>query len=534
VNLTGGTARKRHRVMRRVRVASQALCLVLFFFLFIKTDYNGTDTIDLAVNLLFRIDPLLALSAMLAARTVIALLLPALVVVVLSVLLGRSFCGWLCPVGSLLDLCHPLLPPRDRQSSTLFPRAATILLLFVLLSAALRLPLAGYVDPFSILVRGLAQALYPAFHDLSLGFFTFTYHHAPAAVNAISEPLYELMQATVLPASQKFYNLALLSLVMLAAIFLAELVQRRFFCRNLCPLGALLGWLARRGWLGLSGGDEHCGKCRHCIEICRMGAIDSDRTIDRGRCSLCMECLEQCPRQIIAFGSRKAVSAGRGVSLSRRQLLTTLSTALLIPPVLGVRRAASRPNPEVIRPPGALGEDEFVQRCVRCAECIQVCIGNGLQPSLLEAGIEGIFTPRLVARSGYCEFNCTLCGQVCPTGAIRRLSLEEKQTIKIGHAWFDKNSCLPYAKAIPCMVCEEHCPTPDKAIKFRSVRLLDDSGTEVAVQQPYVVDALCIGCGICQTKCPLPGRSAIFVTSDGESRNPDRELPTRPQEGYGG
>ena len=179
----------------------------------------------------------------------------------------------------------------------------------------------------------------------------------------------------------------------------------------------------------------------------------------------------------------------------------------------------------LIRPPGALGEKEFLQRCVRCAECIQVCIGNALQPAFLQAGLDGMFSPMLVARTGYCEFNCTLCGQVCPTGAIGNLSMEEKWGLKIGHGWFDKNSCLPYAKAIPCMVCEEHCPTPEKAIRFREVTMVDDSRATVVVKQPYIVDGLCIGCGICENKCPLPGKAAIFVTSAGEHRNPENSLP---------
>ncbi len=357
-----------------------------------------------------------------------------------------------------------------------------------------------------------------ALNSVTASFFSFTYDNAPAAVNAITEPLYSFMKDTILPFEQRYYDLALVSLLLLALVFASELAQRRFFCRNICPLGALLGWIGRLGVLDLHGGDSKCGRCRHCISICRMGAIDSSRKIHVNQCSLCLECFEQCPRQIIAFGATAPVSRGASVSLSRRRFLAALTAGLIIPPLLGVRRLNAEPDPRLIRPPGARGEEEFLQRCVRCAECIQVCIGNALQPTGLQAGLEGVFTPRLVARTGYCEFNCTLCGQVCPTGAIRTLSLAEKHTAKIGHAWFDRNICLPYAKGLPCMVCEEHCPTPDKAIKFRSATIIDDRGIAVAVKQPYVVDELCIGCGICETKCPLPGRSAVFITSAEEDR----------------
>ncbi len=532
---SGQVKKKRYRSFRYARIASQALFLLLFFFLFIKTDYSGSDTIEYAVNILFRIDPLLAFSTMLALRTFIALMLPSLVVIGLSLLFGRSFCGWICPMGSLIDLSHPALKPRSTTESTKFPDLAKVLLVLVLISSLLQFPLAGYLDPFSLLVRSLAQALYPAFNNVAVSFFSFTYDHAPAAVNTFTEPLYALMKETVLPFAQRFYDLALVSLLLLVGLFGAELVQRRFFCRNICPLGALLGWIARLGLLDLQGGDSTCGRCRHCITICRMGAIDGSRKIHVDQCSLCLECLEQCPRQIIALGGTAPLSRGAAISLSRRRFLGALTAGLLIPPVLGVRRLSAERDPLLIRPPGARSEAEFLQRCVRCAECIQVCIGNALQPTGLQAGLEGVFTPRLVARTGYCEFNCTLCGQVCPTGAIRTLSLAQKHTAKIGHAWFDRNICLPYAKGIPCMVCEEHCPTPDKAIKFRTATILDDRGIAVAVQQPYVVDELCIGCGICETKCPLPGRSAVMITSAGEDRDPENALPLRTGsgEGYG-
>ena len=522
-------AQKRlYRRLRLARMASQLGFLLLFLFLFVNTDYSGSDTIQYAVNLLFRIDPLLATSTMLAVRAVIALMLPALLIIVLSLLLGRSFCAWICPLGSLVDGVQPAVRHGRRRQTTLFPHLATSLLIFVLVSALLGLPLAGYLDPFSILVRGLAQAVYPATHNLAESFFTMTYLHAPASVNLVTEPLYAFLKETVLPFERKWFALSLLSLATLAAVFLAEVVQRRFFCRNICPLGALLGWLARLGPTGLQGGDEECGVCRLCSRICRMGAIDEQRRVDPQHCILCMDCLVRCPRQIISFRSFLPGSRGAGVSLSRRRLVGVLALGCVVPPILGVRRLAAAPEPLLIRPPGALAETQFLQRCVRCAECIQVCIGNGLQPVLLEAGIEGIFSPRLVARTGYCEFNCTLCGQVCPTGAIRKLTRTEKHRTKIGNAWFDTDRCLPYAKGIPCIVCEEHCPTPDKAIKFRTVMVVDgETGRQQEIRHPYIVDELCIGCGICETKCPLPGRAAVFVTSDGEMRNPDNRLPEK-------
>jgi len=507
------------------RRLSQAVFLLLFFFLFIKTDYTGSDHIEYAVNILFRIDPFLAASVMLAARTLVVLMLPALVVIVLSLLLGRFFCGWVCPMGALLDLFHPLTKPGTARVDTLFPWLAGSVLCLVLTAAFLGLPLAGYFDPFSILVRGLSLAIYPAFDQTLTSFFTWTYREAPDFVNALTEPLYSILRTTVLPLDHKYFSLSILSAVILISVVLLNLVQRRFFCRNICPLGSMIGLTARIGLLHGRGGSEECKKCRTCRAICRMGSIDAERKIATETCILCLDCLEKCPRSTIVFSFRRTALPAVPASLSRRALLASIAGGALLPVFLPTRSIAKVSDPFLIRPPGALPESEFLSRCVRCGECMKVCIGNALHPAFLEAGFEGMFSPTLKARIGYCEFNCTLCGQVCPSGAIKELLPPEKHTLKIGHAWFDKNRCLPHAKGIPCIVCEEHCPTPEKAIQFREASVLNDQGQQVLVRQPYVVDKLCIGCGICENKCPLPDRAAVYITSAGEARNPQKILP---------
>jgi len=154
---------------------------------------------------------------------------------------------------------------------------------------------------------------------------------------------------------------------------------------------------------------------------------------------------------------------------------------------------------------------------------MQVCPTGALQPAWSEAGLEGVWTPVLVPAIGYCEFQCHACGQVCPTEAIRPLPLPEKQKVKIGLAYIDTSRCLPYAYGRECIVCEEHCPVPDKAITFemREVTLRD--GTVRTLKHPRVDPDRCTGCGICETKCPFQDRAAILVTSAGEDRNPDNQ-----------
>jgi len=142
---------------------------------------------------------------------------------------------------------------------------------------------------------------------------------------------------------------------------------------------------------------------------------------------------------------------------------------------------------------------------------MRVCPTNGLQPVWLDAGLEGLWSPELAPRIGYCEFNCNLCGEVCPSGAIKLLDEAAKHRTIIGIAAIDHDRCIPWVRAQDCLVCEEHCPTPTKAIRLRPEIVMDDSGAEVEIKKPYVVEAECIGCGICETRCPVSGASAIRV-----------------------
>ena len=189
----------------------------------------------------------------------------------------------------------------------------------------------------------------------------------------------------------------------------------------------------------------------------------------------------------------------------------------------------------VIRPPGSVDEKAFLERCIRCAECMKVCPNNALHPAFFEAGPEGLWTPILIPRLGYCEHSCVLCGQVCPTGAIQKITEEQKmgvgqKPISIGTAFYDQGRCLPWAMSTPCIVCEEFCPTSPKAIWVEEVDIpkrepVAPAGegqppmTTVHVQRPHVDPQLCIGCGACEKVCPVQDKPAVYVTSVGETRS---------------
>jgi len=508
------------------RRASQACFLAAFLFLFRQTDYLGTDEIPYAVNVFFRWDPLAAASAMLGAKVFISLFVPAFLVVGLTFFLGRFFCGWVCPLGTVLDAVHPVVDHRrEGTARSRWKSSSYYILVLVLVAAPFGVPLVGYVDPFSILVRGLALAVDPAMNSAVRLPFDFLYVHAPGRVTSVTEPVFGFLRGTVLPYKQTVFALALPSALILVAVFALEKLERRFWCRNLCPLGALLALISRPALL-----RQHPGKacdldCMRCADICRMGAIDEHGRISPEDCNLCLDCLAECDKQLISFKWKRPKARPAPVMVSRRGALGSLAAGLALPAFLSVRAINRRPDPHLIRPPGALFETEFLSRCVRCGECMKVCINNALQPAFLEAGVEGMFSPVLVPRIGYCEYNCTLCGQVCPSGAIRELTKDEKHEARIGLACFDRDRCLPWAKGIPCLVCEEMCPVPDKAIKMRRGKAINQEGREVEIDQPYLVGRLCIGCGECENKCPLPGEAAVKVTREGESRDPDWAAP---------
>ena len=183
-------------------------------------------------------------------------------------------------------------------------------------------------------------------------------------------------------------------------------------------------------------------------------------------------------------------------------------------------------RPDLVRPPGALTESEFLNRCIKCGQCMRVCPTNVIQPTLGEAGMAGFWTPRLDMLVGYCEPTCTLCGGVCPTGAIQEISAREKveTPVRIGSAYLDRGRCLPWSGNGPCIVCQEHCPTTPKAITLREESMPRAEGGSARVQLPFVDLKQCVGCGICENKCPVRGRPAIRVIAAGESRSLENRI----------
>jgi MauM/NapG family ferredoxin protein len=515
--------------IRTARI-SQLVFLALFLVLFIFTDYRGKDEISVAVNSFFRADPLVSISYLLATKTFTYLLLPGALMFILSIVLGRFFCGWICPLGTVIDLItdkiKKTIPIKFLKTSLKY-----YLLLTVLFTALFNINLAGIFDPMAIFIRALTFFIYPLFGYTMRSGWVGLYSLLGDKRDSI-EPAYGFLRDYVLPFRETFYPLAFISFLLFLFILFLERYEKRNWCKNICPLGTLLSILGHFS-LFKRVPKKLCSDCGSCKDICPTGF--DEEVLQKSDCILCMDCRLKCNFQRVRFklsrqpARKSQPSEHEGVApqalpvegatrapvieklpvLERRVFLGGLLSGFFLSRIF-VFQSPSQ-SEKLLRPPGVMNENDFQKKCVRCGECMKVCLRSALYPDYSRAGLYGLFMPVIVPRLGYCEYNCNLCGQVCPTGAIPNLPLDKKKKSIIGLAIIDKNHCLPYAKKMNCIVCEEHCPIPEKAIRSEVVEEIDYTGNKITLKKPYIVDELCNGCGICENKCPLEGKSAIEV-----------------------
>lgn len=459
-----------------IRWAVQFVFLTLFIIFFINTRYGTPVSFQ---NLFFRFDPLVFFIVSIAYRTVISAALLSVILVIATLVFGRFFCGFICPLGTTIDI-FDLFSRKGKRAQPNFKNGKYLVLLFLTLSAILGASFLHFFEPLVILERSLTLIFYPV-----VVYFTGLFTLIPSVV----------------------YTESALALVVFAMILGLNFVSQRFWCRNLCPLGGLLALFAKISAFKFSFG-EGCTQCGVCEKICPTGAISIESAkIDAGECIECLRCQYECPQDTINY---KISLRPSGFDVRRRQILSTLGASVLLAPLAKIllhQRLAGR----LIRPPGSIPESDFVNTCIHCGKCMKVCPTNGLQPCILEAGINGIWTPRLVARIGGCEKNCNMCGQVCPTSAIRNLPLEEKTYVKMGTAVIDRARCIAWEQDKVCLICDEACP-------YNAINSLNETIRDTTLLRPFVDERICTGCGLCEARCPIEGRAAIEVFSISEER----------------
>ncbi len=537
------------------RVISQASFFSLFIFLLWVTWFSRLG--GYPASLFLELDPLVTFATAISTHTVYRWLWRAMWIAIPTLLLGRVFCGWICPYGTLHQFVGWLFNIRKNKESIevnryrpIFQLKYYLLTVFLVMAAFGALQI-GLLDPICLLTRTVATAIQPAVDSVIPGALAPILSSSPGA-----------------PDPRVFAGAWFVGLMIVGLVGM-NLVIPRFFCRVLCPLGAFLGVLSRFALFRIDRDLTKCTDCNLCMRHCE-GASDPQEALRKSECFVCYNCIDDCPEDALAFrlapvpvherilGSIKQGTAtlfGRPVisklpqteigapDVPRRRWVFAGIGGLLAYPFLRYSKAVTDKaySKKAIRPPGSVAEAEFLERCIKCDQCVNVCPTNVLQPSTLEeGGLEGLWTPVMDFRTGFCQLNCTLCSEVCPTGAIQKTQLarklgrgehEKEGPIRLGTAFFNRGRCLPWAMESPCVVCEEVCPTSPKAIGTYDEEVTRWDGKKVLLNRPFMRPELCIGCGICEHECPVQDDPAVYVTAIGESRSKERSLLLGSKEG---
>ncbi len=411
------------------------------------------------VNWFLQLDPLVAIGTILTTNTLYWPLLWALATIILTIIFGRFFCSWVCPFGSVHHFVG-YLGNRNKTAKQKIQlntyRKAQGVKYFIL---AVFLGMAAFPSLFASLQTGLLDPI-------------------PLVTRSFNLVLLPIVDGgfNFISASERFYEGAwIVFTIFLAAVFL-NLIIPRFYCRFICPLGALFAVFSRFAIWRIGKNKAECSNCKLCEKSCE-GGCEPAGNIKISECVLCFNCLDDCKDEIISYQTQRSLAGEvTNPNISRRGFVLSLASGAFAVPAVGLsNKLGSNWQHKLVRPPGALEEEEFLKRCIKCGQCMRICPTNVLQPAGLEIGIEALWTPILNNRIGSsgCQLNCVACGQICPTSAIRPITLEEKKglnkftetgPIKIGTAFIDRNRCLPWAMDKPCIVCQENCPVSPKAI----------------------------------------------------------------------
>lgn len=438
-----------------------------------------------------------------------------IIVLVLTTLFGRVYCSFICPLGIFQDIITRIsnvFRRKKRRFSFLKPRQILrySLLVFTLLAAMSGfIIILGWLDPFSIFGRFMTHAVRPVFVYIN---------------NNVSSLFFSWDIYSLAPIEYRAYSWASLGAVVGTFIIIVWMsaFYGRQYCNTVCPVGTLLGLISKFSLYKIRLDQEKCNSCGLCKNSCKAGCIDSNnKTVDMSRCVGCFNCLTACKSNGVLYNSSN-LTLNRDSDESRRNFITKTATLLLTG--AGLTNAIAQPEssdptliPEEkefpVSPPGSKSLEHFISKCIACHLCVSICPKQVLQPSLFDYGLKGFLQPRMDYHTSYCNFDCTLCGEVCPTGAILPLTLEEKHVEQIGKVVFIRRNCIVRTDLTDCGACSEHCPTKAvEMIPWRRVLLI-----------PKVHPDICIGCGACEFACPTKPYKAIYV--DGNEIHQKAEKP---------
>jgi ferredoxin len=489
--------------LKKIRVVVSILFFLPLTFLFLDV---GAVVPPLVSNILVSVQIVPSLTRTFKLLTLTSLGL--LIVFLLTVGFGRVYCSSLCPLGTLQDVVIRIAQ-RNRKRGWFRYKKAPFLLHYSLLAVSAvafvggSMMLLNLLEPFSSYGRILSTLAHPAVvlvnNGVALVFECFGVYSVPTL-------------------SVRFVNAGafLFPLIFLGVVVYLSYNYGRLFCNSLCPAGALLGLLSRVSLFKIVIDEETCTQCRLCEKVCKARCIEADtKRLDFSACVSCFNCIDVCPSVGLRYEAgwkKKAalpVEVNRGRRIFINAAIASAVTVALprIPPndTLATRCPTfdeSRRNPVV--PPGAVSVEHFSSYCTACHLCISVCPTQVLYPSFLEYGIAGVFQPKMDYNTSYCNYDCNLCTEICPSGAILPVDVPAKKLIQIGKASFVKEDCIVITKKKDCGACAEHCPT--KAVKMVPY--------ENKLMLPELNNDICVGCGACEHSCPTTPRKAIYIVAN--------------------
>lgn len=481
-------ARQKSRsALRRTRKVSQTVSLAFFCAGILMA---GSVMRPIPKDLFFQMSPLVAIVTFASTGMLVPGFPVAAALVAATLIFGRFFCGWVCPMGALIDLTEWIFQKKTGKKKSIvsnpekFSQFKFGTLLVVLAASIASVQWIYFFDPMVIMTRFVGMVLMP-----------------------VQRAVTQSSPFTVLNADQ--------FVLFVIAILLLSAVASRFWCRFVCPLGGFFGLVGRFSTFDFF--QDGCKGCPQCERSCPTGAITGPRSQDfrSEECIRCFNCLDACPRKVRTYTLRFHKPQRLHQSLMPRRTFLAWVAGGLAGSTFMVSRASGQPNQKaLLRPPFAADEPTFLNLCLRCQACVNVCPSNALQPIFMQSGIYGLWSPGLMPVVGACQTDCNRCSQVCPTGAIGKFNRRSKYTLKMGTAHLIKSRCISHADRKACGKCIPKCPTG--AISF-----YEDQNDGQMMKVPVGVDfLLCVGCGICENICnhQALGDPALKVTARGRNQ----------------
>ena len=489
-------------MLRKIRLTFAIVLFALITGLFL--DFTGT--LHAWFGWLAKIQFLPAVMALNAG--VIILL------IALTLAFGRIYCSVVCPLGVMQDFISWISGKRKKKKFRFSYSKEKRWLRYGLLGVFIIALIAG-IGSFVALL-----APYSSYGRIAQNLFAPVYDWINNLLALIAERAdsYAFYQKEVWLRSLPTFIIAAVTLI---ALIILAWRNGRTYCNTICPVGTVLSFFARFSWFKIHIDTDKCNSCGLCAKSCKAACIDSkSHTVDYSRCVVCGNCIGKCHKSAISFSHRKsalklatAQSSDKNIDSGKRTFIMgaaiATATAALSQEkkkvdgglaVIEDKIAPERNTP--LTPPGSISARNMAQHCTACQLCVSACPNDVLRPS---TDILKLMQPTMSYERGYCRPECTRCSNICPAGAIKPISREEKSSTQIGHAVWISNNCIPLTDGVECGNCARHCPVG--AITMININPADESAPKI----PAVNTERCIGCGACENLCPARPFSAIYV-----------------------